>query len=108
MSFVRFIASLFVVTVFCCCTSLAATEPIEIHEALVIGRASGADCGDTLMECVTIVADGETACSRYAVAPPATASICVSFSSSVLVIGRFPFRFRILDVPMMRNEVDQA
>lgn len=41
MSSARFIVSLLLVTVLCCCVAPAATEPIEIHEALAIGRVSG-------------------------------------------------------------------
>lgn len=41
MSSARFIVSLLLVTALCCCVAPAATEPIEIHEALAIGRVSG-------------------------------------------------------------------
>lgn len=41
MSSARFIASLLLVTLVCCSITPAATEPIEVHEALAIGRVSG-------------------------------------------------------------------
>jgi len=41
MSSARLIALLVLITLICCCVAPAATEPIEIHEALAIGRVSG-------------------------------------------------------------------
>ncbi len=41
MSSARIIAPILLITLICCCVAPAATEPIEIHEAVVIGRVSG-------------------------------------------------------------------
>ncbi|HEX5241655.1 MAG TPA: hypothetical protein VFW23_00225, partial [Tepidisphaeraceae bacterium] len=41
MSSARIFAPLFIITLICCCVAPAAIEPIEIHEALAIGRVSG-------------------------------------------------------------------